>query len=125
MSNTYKTETEWELENELEKANKLKTLILGRGDDGVLSAISGIFDDRLSSVAGKNERVVSVDDFVDYLVQSGFARNSYEAREEVLPKMENQRMNYRVTQNCSWSLRINKVRDGEGNSAYRVSRFIG
>jgi len=121
----YLTEDELRIEEEREKVNRLKCLVLGRGDDGPLAAISKLFGNILESVAGRNERVVSVDDFVTYLVQAGLTTNPDKARQEVLPIMENRRMCYKVTPDLSHSIHISKVRTSEGREGYRVSRYIG
>jgi hypothetical protein len=124
MTNEFLTDDEWRIQNEIEKANKLKSLILGRGDDGPLGAISELFRNKLESVAGRTERVVSVDEFVNCLVQAGFANTSNEAK-QILPSMYERTMNYKVTPNLSYSIRIMKVSNNTGIEKYRVSRFIG
>ena len=111
----YLTKEERRIDNEMKQANTLKCLILGGGDDGVWSAIFG-----------GNERIVSVDDFVGYLVQSGFANSHDEARRDVLPEMKDKSMRYKITGDDLWySVRIAEVKNEKGRKAYRVSRCIG
>jgi len=116
MPREFLTTEERKFKDNMQKASKLKSIILGRGDDGPFSFI-----------IGRNQRVVSEHDFVDSLVQAGFAQNSDEAREDVLPRMEKRDMCYKVARSSeiTYSIGVNKVSDGSGNEAYRVSRFIG
>jgi len=112
-------------ERKTEQANLLKNLILGRGDDGPLSAISEIFGNILERRCGRNEKIVPVEDFVSYLVQAGFGISADEVKEKVLPDMEDRSMYYKATADCCWSIRTVKVSNAQGNVAYRVSRYIG
>jgi hypothetical protein len=125
MFHEYKTQEDWKMNMDLKNANRLKNLVLGRGDDGFLSSISEIFGNKLRGFVGENEKVVPTDDFVNYLVQANFARNRDEARKYVLPTMQDSTMRYKSSPEGTWSLRVNRVEDQEGKEAYRVSRFIG
>ncbi|MFH1332070.1 MAG: hypothetical protein ABIH63_02180 [archaeon] len=126
MAKEYLTDEEWKNQEEMQRANHLKCLILGKGDDGLLSAVSELLGNRLESTAGRNERVVPVSDFIDYLIQTGFAKNPDEAKEKALPMMKERRMCYKVTPNLSYSIRIRKVSDNpNGSEFYKVSRYMG
>ncbi|MEK6879487.1 MAG: hypothetical protein AABY22_07770 [Nanoarchaeota archaeon] len=125
LAEEYLTDEQWKTEIESRKANTLKNLILGPGDDGLLSALSGIFSNRFSGQTGVNKRVVPVDEFVNYLVKAGFADNPDEARQKVLPTMDSRRMCYKCEGDLSYSISVHKVRDSTGNIAYKLQRYIG
>jgi hypothetical protein len=120
MIDKFLTDDEWRIQ----QANKLKSIVLGRGDDGPLGAISELFHNKLDNIAGRTERVVSVDEFVTDLVEAGFAKNPDEAR-QLLPNMRERTLNYKVTPEISYSIRIMHVKNYIGVEGYRISRFIG
>ena len=133
-SEKYLTETEWQISEDEGKAARLKNIVLGRGHDGPLSAISNLslknkitrhFGKKFVNITGRNDAVISRDTFVQALVEAGFAKNTEEAIQQVLPSMEDTKLDYQTTGEGSYKLHIQKVTNREKTKeAYRLSRII-
>ncbi len=132
MGIEYLTENEWKSREEIVRASRLKEIILGRGDHTLLL---NLFSESIgmgnifSKIIGRNERIVSTDELVNYLVQAGYAENSDKAREEVLPTMDGRLMEYKrksfmfgILPKRTPQIGIRKVEDKAGRKVYKVVR---
>jgi len=104
---------------------QLKEIILGPGDFGFLSTISGLLDNKFSKFYGRNQRVVSRSELVEALVQADFTTSYNRARESILPRFEDISLRYKSSSKKNYHLLISKIENKtKKREGYLVSRGI-